>query len=281
MRDKNMTYQELISGFKNKGYKLKSYGAVKENRKNYRLYKIVINPHHQRTLLITSGFHGEEFNGPISLLEIFNEVVAYAKRMRVRLIVYPCVNPSGFDRHRRYNPSDKLKFGNNDFLRYEVEKDKWIGTLKDGEAFLQYKIVDSAAKEVRLLKKDVLQYTSPVPIGVLDIHQQKDNLETGDVYAYIFDQRSIYLKIMKKLEKIAKIAKNDPAMNFEDGRKVYYRIDKDGLIVLHDGTLTDMFYRLGSKFVVASETKTTMSLEKVCQINLIWIKELIKLIVKK
>ena len=167
-------------------------------------------------------------------------------------------------------------------MRYEIKGGRLVGTwLKKDGPFVSFKIVDSGAKEVRLLKKDVLQYTSPVPIGVLDIHQQKDNLETGDVYAYIFDQRSIYLKIMKKLEKIAKIAKNDPAMNFEDGRKVRYRIDKDGLIVLHDGTLTDMFYRLGSKFVVASETKTTMSLEKVCQINLIWIKELIKLIVKK
>src|SRR3989338_4484173 len=119
-----MTYQELMSGFKNKGYKLKSYGAVKENRKNYRLYKIVINPHYQRTLLITSGFHGEEFNGPISLFEIFDKAVAYAKKMRVRLIVYPCINPSGFDLRKRYNASDESP--NNDFLRYEIEKDKWV-----------------------------------------------------------------------------------------------------------------------------------------------------------
>lgn len=276
-KNKATTYRELIQGFRDKGYKLQTYGAVKENRKNYRLYKTVINPQYRQTLLITSGFHGEEFNGPISLLTIFDEVVRFAKKMRVRLIVYPCVNPSGFDLHKRYNASDESQ--NNDFMRYEIEGGKWVGTLQPGEAFLSYKIVDSGAKEVRLLKRDVLKYD--VPRGALDIHQQEGDLKTGDFYAYIFDRKSTYRKIMQKLKKVAKVAKNDPAMNFEDGRKIYYRIDNEGFIVLHDGTLTDMFYRLGSKFVVTSETDTTMPLEKVCQINLIWIKELIKLIAKK
>ena len=276
-KNKATTYRELIRGFRDKGYKLQTYGAVKENRKNYRLYKMVINPQYRQTLLITSGFHGEEFNGPISLLTIFDEVVRFAKKMRVRLIVYPCVNPSGFDLHKRYNASDESQ--NNDFMRYEIEGGKWVGTLQPGENFLTYKIVDSGAKEVRLLKRDVLKYD--VPRGALDIHQQEGGLKTGDFYAYIFDRRAVYRRIMNKLKKVAKVAKNDPAMNFEDGRKIYYRIDNEGFIVLHDGTLTDMLYRQGSKFVVTSETDTKMPLEKVCQINLIWIKELIKLIVKK
>jgi predicted deacylase len=274
---KNVNYRELIRGFMNKGCALKNYGAIMENQKKYNLYKITINPRCQKTLLIVSGFHGEEFNGPVSLLEIFDEAAAYAKKMRVRLIIYPCVNPSGFNLRKRYNASDESP--NNDFLRYEIKKDKWVGTLKPKEWFLSYKIINSAAKEVRLLKRDILKY--PVPRGVLDIHQQQGNLKTGDFYAYIFNKRPVYLKIMKKLEKIAKVAKNDPAMNFEDGRKVYYRIDKNGFIFLHDGTLTDMFYRLGSKFAVAAETDTTLPLEKVCQINLVWIKELIKLVANK
>jgi len=276
---KSLTYQELIRGFRDKGCELESYGTVKETVKgsvrHYRLYKTVINPQHQKNLLITSGFHGEEFNGPTSLLGIFDEMIAYANKMRVRLIIYPCINPSGFDLHKRYNASNE-KF-NNDFLRYEIEKDKWVGTLlKTSESFLGYKIVDSPAKEVRLLKQDVLKY--PVPHGVLDIHQ--DRLKTGNFYAYILNRRPTYLKIMNKLEKITAIAKNVPAMNFEDGRKVYYKIDKDGFIMIHDGTITDMFYRLGSKFVVCAETNTTLPLEKVCQINLVWIQEMIKLIAK-
>ncbi len=280
--EKSLTYEKLMRGFREKGYELESYGTVKEtvreNRKNYRLYKTVINPRFKKTLLITSGFHGEEFNGPISLLGFFDEVTAFAKEMRVRLVVYPCVNPSGFDLRKRYNASNERQ--NNDFMRYITKKEKLVGTLlkKDGP-FNAFKIVDSPAKEVRLLKNDVLKYISPAPHGVLDIHQ--DHLKAGDFYAYIFSKREIYLKIMNQLKEIAEVAKNVPAMNFEDGRKVYYRIDEDGFILLHDGTITDMFYRLGSEFVVTSETNTTLPLEKVCQINLIWIKELIKLIVKK
>lgn len=274
---KKITYQKLMRGFKDKGYRLKNYGIVKEKRKKYRLYKIIINPQYRKTLLITSGFHGEEFNGPISLLAIFDEIVACAKKARVRIVVYPCVNPSGFDLHKRYNASNETQ--NNDFLRYEIKDGKQVGTLQPGENFTNWQIVDSGAKEVRLLKRDVLKIA--LPRGVLDIHQQQGNLNTGDLYAYIFDRRAAYLKVMKKLEKIAKIAKNDPAVNYEDGREVRYRIDNNGFIVLHDGTLTDMFYRLGSKFVVTSETNTALPLNKVCQINLIWIKEFIKLIAKK
>ncbi|MEK7508317.1 MAG: succinylglutamate desuccinylase/aspartoacylase family protein [Patescibacteria group bacterium] len=290
-KKKSMTYLELIAGYRDKGYKLRSYGLVREKRikyrwrrnlKEYRLFKIVINPRYRKTLIITSGFHGEEFNGPISLLEIFDEIVRYARKKRVRLIVYPCVNPSGFDLHKRYNASSSSKQYNNDFLRYKIRSGRWVGTLKPlkhGEIFFSIKIVDSRAKEVRLLKRDVLKYR--VPQGILDIHQQKGNLDTGDFYAYIFDKKRTYQKIMKKLKRIAKVAKNDPAMNFEDGRKVYYKIDSSGFIKLHDGTLTDMFYRLGSEFVITAETSTKLPLGKVCQINLIWAKELIKLISKK
>lgn len=277
---KDMTYQELIHGYRAKGYKLKYYGKVKENRRTYRLYKIVINPRYKKTLLITTGFHGEEFNGPISLLEIFDEVVACAKKMRVRLIVYPCVNPSGFDLHKRYNASDiGDKKPNNDFMRYEINEDNWVGTLRAGESFLSFKPVNSPAQEVRALQRNLKLHG--VPHGVLDIHQQKDNLNTGEFYAYIFNQRPLYLQTMQKLKVIAQVATLDAWKEHDDDREIDCRIDEDGFVFLHDGTLTDMLYRLGSKFVVTSETKTTMPLEKVCQINLIWIKELIKLITKK
>lgn len=277
-KKKRMTYQELMHGFKNKGYALINYGTVRENQK-YPLNKIIVNPRYKKTLLITSGFHGEEFNGPISLLEIFDEVATYAKKMRVRLVVYPCVNPSGFDLHQRYNASGEKQ--NNDFLRYVIEDGKVVSILKKDEPFTEIKAVNSPAKEVRLLKIDMFSSFLGAPAGVLDIHQQKGNLKTGEFYAYIFNLRATYRRIMKKLGRVAKVAKNDPAMNFDKGRKVLYRIDEDGLIVLHDGTLTDMFYRLGSKFVVTAETKTTLPLEQVSQINLIWIKELIKLIAKE
>jgi len=255
-----ISYDQLIAGFKSKGkklkYTLKQYGAVLEDGKKYKLFKIVINPHCRRTLIITSGFHGEEFNGPISLLSIFDEAARYARGRGIRLVVYPCVNPSGFDLHKRYNASNEMQ--NNDFLRYKLPNGNLVGTLQkdEEENFVAFKIVEPKAKEARCLKRDALKYR--VPLGVLDIHQQKGSLDTGDFYAYIFDLRPVYKKIMDKIKKLAKMAKNDPAVNFEDGRKVYYKIDNDGFVVIRDGTFTDMFHRLGSKYAVAAETNTTL-----------------------
>ena len=284
---RDMTYYDLLQGYVDKGYKLEKYGSVTEpirgKDRYYRLYKIVINPEHEKTLLTTTGFHGEEFNGPISLLRIFDEAVDFATKMQTRLIVYPCINPSGFDLHQRYNPSDDVgDYGNNDFLRHEIKNGEWVGTLKTGEAFVKYKIIDSAAKEVRLLKRDVLKYQNPVPQAVLDIHQDCMKKGQGNFYAYILNQsqRPVYLEIMKKLAKITDVAKNIDAENIEGDRKVSYRIDKDGFIFLHDGSINDMFYRLKSEFSICAETNTDLPLEKVSQINLIWIKELIKLITK-
>lgn len=284
MQDKsNMTYQELVKGYRAKGCKLRYYGKVKEGQRTYRLYKFVIEPRYKKTLLITTGFHGEEFNGPISLLEIYDELIAYAKTMRVRIVGYICVNPDGFDKRQRYNSSDESKKnGNNDFMRYVTKNGRRVGILKKDQPYFATLSVESSAKEVRVLQKDIRSnYIFPVPHGVLDIHQQQGHLNTGEIFAYIFDRRPTYRRIMKKLEKVAKIARNDPTYTFDGGRKIFYRIDEDGFVFLHDGTIIDMFYRFGSKYVVTSETKTTLPLEKVAAINLIWIKELIKLIVKK
>lgn len=276
---KKISYEELILGYRHTDHRLHTYGKVKENNKTYRLYKIVANARYKKTLLITTGFHGEEFNGPISLLHIFNKAVAFAKKNRVRVIAYPCVNPSGFDLRQRYNASDEQP--NNDFMRYLMENGDEIGVLEKDEHFVHYNIVDSPAKEVCLLKKDILKYLTHPPDAMIDIHQQKGSLENGEIYAYVFDRLPIYRRIMRKLAKIAPIAKNDLCTSNEDRREVFYRINEDGLIVLHDGTITDLFYREGSPYVVTSETKTTMPLDKVAEVNLIWIKELIKLIVKK
>lgn len=278
MKEK-ITYQELIFGYRHTDHRLHFYGNIKEGNKRYTLHKIVANARYKKTLLITTGFHGEEFNAPIALLHIFKKIVAYAKKMHVRLIIYPCINPSGFDLRQRYNASNEQS--NNYFMHYILENGDEVGVLEKDERFVHYNIVDSPAKEVRLLKKDILKYLPNPPDAVIDIHQQHGSLENGEIYAYVFDRLPLYRRIMKKLGKIAPIAKNDLCTSNEDGREVFYRINEDGLIVLHDGTITDLFYQKGTQYAVTSETKTTMSLEKVAAVNLLWIKELIRLIAKK
>jgi len=272
-----MFYQQLISGYRAGGFKLKTYGQVEENGRKYSLYKIVLNNGGRNTLLITTGFHGEEFNGPISLLKIIKDAAAYARAKKVNLTAYLCVNPSGFDLKKRYNASGEDQ--NNDFLRYQVAGGKRISTLKKNEKFSRFKLVNSPAKEVKLLQADLRAngLLKKIPAAVLDIHQD-DDLSAGDFYAYIFEGQAVYEMMMKAAEKVGKRARSVAAMNYEDGRKVKYRINKDGFIFLHDGTFTDMFYRLGVQHPITVETNTRASLSKVSRINEIWIKSLIDLI---
>ncbi len=284
-----MRYNELIRHFRRQGFALQSYGRVKEGGKNYPLYKIFIAAGGRPpllskegrgvvALLITSGFHGEEFNGPISLLKILPRLARRARDRGVNLLVYPCVNPSGFDARQRYNISGEEQ--NNDFLRYEVKKGVWAGTLKKGEKFLRYKLVASPAREARLLRADLRRaglLGRQKPSAVLDIHQD-DDLERGDFYAYIFDQPEIYEKIMRRLDKFAGRARDVTALNFEGHRKVRYMIDKNGFIFLHDGTLTDMFYRLGVPFVAAVETNQRLPFAQVVKINRLWAEALLDLV---
>ena len=86
-----------------------------------------------QTVLITAGFHGDEKAGPLTLLEHAAEIVDYAAARGVGLSIYPCVNPSGFEAHTRYNISGERP--NNDFLRYEIEPGLWCGELRAGQAF--------------------------------------------------------------------------------------------------------------------------------------------------
>lgn len=102
-----------------------------------------------------------------------------------------------------------------------------------------------------MLKRDVLQYG--VPGGIIDIHQDNE-IEGCDFYSYIFDKRNIYRRIMAKLDFLARRCRNVKYFDYDEcGRKFYDQVDREGFIFLHDGGITDLFYRLGSAYSVTSK----------------------------
>jgi len=270
-----MKYKELIANFRKKDFKMISYGKVRERGKIYELYKIFINNNSSKTLLVIFGFHGEEYNGPISLLKIIDKVVHYSKKKKVNLLIYPCVNPSGFDLRKRYNASNERP--NNFFLEYEIKKGKWVDCLLPSQKFLKFRLIRPKAKESRLLKKDLINW-GVVPVGVLDVHQD-DELPKCDFYSYIFDKKNLYKKIMAKLDRIGKRCRNVLTVN-RATLFSYDVIDKDGFIIIHDGTITDMFWRYGTVYSITAETNTKTPLKTVAAINKTWIMEMIDLISK-
>ncbi len=239
------------------------YGRVLEGGVEYPLFRLIVPG--ERWLVITSGFHGEEPAGPLTLVQHFRDIVAYAKERGVGLRVYPCINPSGFVDGTRYNRSGEKP--NNDFLRYETAPGEWKGELTGDEPFLRWALYDGGPKETRAVRADIARY--PAPAAALDIHQ--DNYLPGvATYAYTFGDKAKFRPFMDAAMMQASVMRNARVDEVN-------RTDPDGLIEYHDGSVTDYFMRSGVPYAAALETTTRTPLEASHAINLIWIRGFIDL----
>jgi predicted deacylase len=239
------------------------YGEVLEGGRSYPLPGVITRGRHE--LVITSGFHGEEPAGPITLATYLSEILEYARARDVGLRIYPCINPSGFEARTRYNASGERP--NNDLLRYEIVPGEWKDTLGEGETFLRWSVYPGGPKETRALREELERH--PAPDAALDIHQ--DHHVQGQLtYAYVFGPRNKYLPLMEASSKLVEVAKSFPV-------DVRIRTDPDGLIEFHDGSVTDYFERRGSRFTAALETTTRTPLDAAMRVNLVWIEGFIRL----
>jgi predicted deacylase len=220
----------------------------------------------RRTLLITAGFHGNEVAGPLTLLKHLPEIEAYARERDVGLRVYPCLNPSGFEDGTRYNRSKEAP--NNDFLRYEVKPGVWAGELGPGEGFLRTRVFTEGPKETRALAAEL--ETLPPPDAALDIHQDP-YLPDALSYAYSFGDNAPFRTMLAATDRLLPVATR---LLVDDDVET----DDEGLVKLHDGSVTDYFHRRGVPWTVALETTTASPLDACHQVNLVWIKGFIDLI---
>nr|WP_153868177.1 MULTISPECIES: hypothetical protein [Myxococcaceae] len=239
------------------------YGRVRERGRDYPLLRLTVPG--ERWLVITSGFHGEEPAGPLTLLEHFAEVAAYARERRVGLKVYPCINPSGFEAGTRYNASGEKP--NNDFLRYEVQPGVWKGELYGADQPLRHVLYDGGPQETRAVRTEIARL--PAPAAALDIHQ--DNYLGGVcTYAYTFGDKGAYRPLMRAASAHARVMGGERV----DEHNV---ADADGLVEFHDGSVTDYFMRLGVPYAAALETTTATPLAACHAVNLVWIRGFIDL----
>lgn len=234
------------------------YGAVHENGRDYPLYRLdVPGP---RLLVITTGFHGEERSGPLTIASHFREVAAHARQAGVGLAVFACINPSGFEAGTRYNASGERP--NNDFLRYEVAPGQWKGELGPTETFLRFELFPGGPKETRAVRAQLEAITQPI-VGALDIHQD-DETPGAQVYAYTFGPPAPYVALLDRCRPFARIAA---------GEKVDHnvRVGLDGLIEFRDGSVTDYLRRRGAVHAAALETTTETPLAQSREVNLVWL----------
>ena len=260
-----MDYRDYLHRFREtaRSARITEFATVREGERDYPLLRVETEGRHQ--LVITSGFHGEEPAGPLTLMERFAEIADYARSRDVGLRVFPCINPSGFEDGSRYNRSGEKV--NNDFLRYEVSPGVWKGELKPGESFLRWTLFDGGPKETRAIRAELERYERPN--AALDIHQDR-YLHEPLTYAYTFGERPVFAAMMEAASRHVKVVREAQVDEVN-------RTSADGLIEYNDGSVTDYYLRRGVPYAAALETTTSTPLETCHTVNLIWIRGFIDL----
>ncbi len=240
-----------------------------------------------KIMMICAGSHGEEISGPLTILKYGNKIMDYARKNGLKIIIYPLVNPSGFEFGLRHNADgDEGEAGNNDFLRYELKNGKIVDDLKSSNVFKKWhwssdkKFKIKLPKETRLfhrlLKRDPLSQVA----AAIDLHQDYiSKVDIAAAYHYSYGKLEIYNDIIKKLQEILPILRNKNIGAGYDGDAL--KSDKNGFIIRYDGSWPDLMYRLGTKHCVTVETTGKTPVNLACKVNLIWILGIIDLAAAK
>jgi len=228
-------------------------------------------------LLLRAGIHGEESAGPLSILEHFEEIVDYAHKNRLKLIIFPLGNPSGFEKGTRYNIDGEQP--NNDFVRYELPDGKLVDFVRTDREFKRWhwaidkKIPLSRENELmaKVLRKEPLAQIT----ACLDLHEDKiTEAARPAFYQYGFGDLNCYGSILVQLKKIAPLYKS---RFIKAGLPFKVKSDRKGFVVINDGTLGDLFFRLGARYSLTPEIVGALPLDKAIRAMLIWIKGIIDL----
>ncbi len=257
--------------------------------KNYQFLKIVsknIRPQ-DKVVLISAGMHGDEIAGPLTILEHINLIIDYIHANNLSVIIYPNINPYGFEHCKRYEISSNREGVYNDpnnFIRYILHDGTFSDGLKDKNVFkewlwssdedLDLTLPDETLLMHQLLKKDPLHQV----VAAIDLHQ--DYLTPNAppaAYQYIYGDSIVYSKIYSEIERRIPILRN----SYIDAGYINGGLLSDayGSLVRYDGSLSDLMQRLGAQYVVTVETTGTTPLETANEINLAWIIGIVDLIV--
>lgn len=259
-------YSQLLLRLKNRAgdVPLVEYARVTEAGKEYPL--VMLETPGDRRLLLTTGFHGEEPAGPITVALHLDAILAHAREAGVGLTIFPCINPSGFELGTRYNASGERP--NNDFLRYELESGEIVGELPPGRhAHRRWFLHDGGPKETRAVRAEIAR--RPAPNAALDLHQ--DHYLAGALaYSYVFGPREAYAPLMEATSAHMSVATSRPVDDIHSA-------DEDGFIRYHDGSVTDFCYRRGTPYTAALETTTASPWPSCEKTNLVWIHGFIEL----
>lgn len=260
---------------------------------NYKIATIA-SKKRKKTLYIRAGIHGEEIWWPLSILGAINQIINYAHKNNIGLIIHPLANPAGFQKHTRYSDNkNPPKNGNNNVIVYELPNGKYSDDM--GQKDISKKRYRSNQKDKNLppesifaiqeLQKNIKNQNI---IGILDIHQDYiTSTKESFAYHYGFGNTKIYNPIIQNIQKYCNIYKNkniNAGFNNKVSKRwvksdwIWILSDNNWRIIRHDGTLGAAAEQLWIPYNVTCETTWATPYKIVKKIHTLWIKGLIDII---
>lgn len=229
-----------------------------------------------RVMMLTAGIHGEEISGPLTIARYFNEIVDYVQNSGLKLIMYPVRNPSGVSIGTKRNVDDDDGLvGSNDCIWYVHPSGELTDEIGEGQDYLRWEWADDVVTTLPLearcflkcLRRDPLEQ---VAAGI-DMHQDYSEGLPPCAYHYAFGDLERYALIVKKIAQKVPLWKNKiVSAGYSSG--VGKPTDENGFVVRNDGTVLDLWYRMGAAHSITPETSGSTPLDAACAVNMIWIK---------
>ena len=237
--------RKLIKSLRKRKDVAVSQHILKYKRKSYKLLRIISKniTNTDKIILISAGIHGEEIAGPITILNHLNLILDHIHARGLRAVIYPIINPLGFEKGTRHGLDCKNYeegIDANNFLRYILNDGTITDDLRELNTFkewgwssderFQIKLPEETKLLHYLLKKEPIHQV----VAAIDLHQ--DYL-TKDVqpaaYHYIYGDGLVYSEIYRKIEKITPLLSNRyiDAGYTNGGMKS----DANGSIIRYDG----------------------------------------------
>ena len=217
--------------------------------KGGRRYPLLRAPHPgARTLLITAGFHGNETAGPLTLLEHFPEIVRLRADARRRPAGLSLPQPLGL---RGLHPLQPQPGGAQQRFAALRADPRGLGGRADRRPALPRPgCTREGPKETRALAAELETLPTPdAPWTSTRTLTCPDPLS----YAYSFGDNALPADAGRRPSELLPVARS-----YQVDDDVF--TDDDGLIKLHDGSVTDYFHRRGVPYTVALETTTATPL---------------------
>lgn len=278
------------------------------HKTKYLFIKLRSRKTYDNNILITAGFHGNEIAGPLTILDRLEDIVKSGEERNLGLIIFPCINLSGFDFRTRYDMlSDEDGAFNNDFIKYNFNN-KIVDDMKSRRKKVDFLYSDdirlkessSLPRETKKMHKElrkILKMGWNKISGHIDLHQDCF-IDREKTFAYVFDKKQVYLPIIEKTSELVPVWKNaiidtgyrtkvlyknngDSKLLSIENENDKVRSDKYGFVVRHDGSITDLSFQKGVPYVTSIETSYVVPIEKAMDVNMIWIKGIMDLAAEK